>query len=192
MSSISWLLGRDVRVEKFSRPKQPHEHFWSWIFITRSKVLHAATFFPHQALVWPSSCCHCSFVSRQSLPLFSPIPASSLHKRSWSYSLFSGLLPTHGCGGNLDVLKHSHSPCSCSPLEDRGRLSFVSHPVRRNAFTQGRTPRSEHEELLCMESSSNSKEQGTLEAGCKLENHLWYWTTSLSKPNQTTPSTLKV
>lgn len=105
---------------------------------------------------------------------------------------FLDFLPTHGCGGNLDVLKHSHSPCSCSPLEDRGRLSFVSHPVRRNAFTQGRTPRSEHEELLCMESSSNSKEQGTLEAGCKLENHLWYWTTSLSKPNQTTPSTLKV
>ena len=81
-----------------------------------------------------------------------------------------GFLPTHGCGGNLDVLVPSHSPCSCSPLEGRGRLSFASHPVRRSlqglsACTQGRNPRSEHEELLWTESSS-SKERGTLEAGC--------------------------
>lgn len=139
-------------------------------------------------------CGHCSFVSRQSLPLFFSHPCLLATQLVLKLQLCPlGFLPTHGSGGNLDVPVPSHSPCSCSPLEGGGRLSFVSHPVRRSlqglsTCTQGRTPRSEHEELLWMESSS-SKERGRLQ---QLENHLWYWTPSLSKPNQTTPCALKV
>lgn len=42
---VSWLVDRDGRMKQFSWPKQPYEHFWPWIFITSTKVLHAATLF---------------------------------------------------------------------------------------------------------------------------------------------------
>lgn len=94
--SVSWLLDRDGRMKQFSWPKQPYEHFWPWIFITRSKVLHAATLFFLTRPLFGHHPCRCwSFVSRQKSPFSCfPIPAYWPHNCSGSYSLSSGLL-TH-------------------------------------------------------------------------------------------------
>lgn len=124
-------------------------------------------FFPHQALVWPSSLSLLKFCLQAKSPYSCfPIPAYWLHNWSGSCSLSSGLLAHTWLCGSPNVLVPSHSSCSCFPLEGGGRVSMASCPVRRSLqmlslCTQGRTVRSEHGWT-----EGSSTERGTTEAGC--------------------------
>lgn len=110
-----------------------------------SQMLHAATLLLPQACISCPSCPHCSFIFKRSLSLLF----------SHSCLLAPQLVPTiqfvlwalcpHGGAAACP------SPCSCSSLAGRGRLSSTSHPARSSlqglsACTQGRTPRSKQEQ----------------------------------------------
>lgn len=132
--SVSWLLDRDGRNETIQLAKTT---LWALLALNFHNPVKGSAccnpLFLTKPLFGQHPCRHWSFVSRQNLPflVFPPLPTGCTTSLEATLCLL-GFSPTYGWGGNLNVLTPSHSSCSCSPLEEGGRVSMASHPFRRS------------------------------------------------------------